>query len=168
MTNFPALRLGCLLIAYLPGIQASPAEAFAVFLSADRGHSWERADEGLPSTSRVHAFAVVDGRLVAATDAGVFVTAGNASGVTRRDQPEPGQTAPLRSVERPLPSWRPVGEPTAVPGRVLTLTTMGTGLYAGTDGHGLWQSMDHGTTWTRNTPFSSPRLRCLLAMNPGR
>src|SRR5262245_10803502 len=54
-------------------LAAETTGAHAVYRSTDRGHSWHRADAGLPGT-RINAFTTFEKSVLAGTDTGIFIS----------------------------------------------------------------------------------------------
>jgi photosystem II stability/assembly factor-like uncharacterized protein len=133
-------QFGALLLFLLAGffIRAQAAEVSRVFRSADRGRSWSRSDQGLPSHDRVNAFASTGDLLLAGTDSGLFIS---------RDR---GLT------------WLRSRGAASFSGRVTAFATLGAYLYLGTDHGGVLQSSDLGKTWSVNGSFPSKNVRSLL------
>ncbi|MDP4198494.1 MAG: T9SS type A sorting domain-containing protein [Bacteroidota bacterium] len=108
-----------------------------IFYSSNFGASWVKRSDGLPSDALIKALVVSGSNVYAATSSyGVF-----------------------RSTDSGL-SWTTVnkGLPSnyyniSLPAQVISLTTLGTCLFAGTIGHdgdtsyGVYRSTDSGTTW---------------------
>jgi ligand-binding sensor domain-containing protein len=117
---------------------AGAAEGFFIFKSTDGAQSWERADAGLPGTTRINALGAAQDLLFAGTDGGLFVSSDEA----RR--------------------WRPGSGVAMTSGRILSLATSGRSVWAGTDGSGLLVSSDGGHSWAVERAFPSSKVRCLL------
>jgi photosystem II stability/assembly factor-like uncharacterized protein len=100
-----------------------------IFVSEDAGHSWRRAAAQLPGTPGIRALAAdprSEGRLLAATYAGLFVS---------EDRGE---------------HWRPLGDgfPRGAWIYQLAYDPRVETWYAATYGHGIYRSFDGGASWT--------------------
>jgi hypothetical protein len=119
---------------------AESRDIFTIYKSSDRGRSWSRSDEGMPTNSRISAFATLDDSIFAGTDTGIFISRDN------------GQ------------SWGPIADAAITSVRIISLTTVRGHIYAGTDGSGLFKSSDKGMTWTPNANGPAKKVRCLLGV----
>jgi hypothetical protein len=126
-----------LLTSLLP--VSAPADTYAVYKSTDRARSWVRADSGLPSHVRVNALGIIDGVNLAGTDAGVFRST-DAAG-----------------------NWRPTRFSDGTSVRVLDFATMGSQVFAASDGSGVLVSADGGANWNSTAGLTTGKVRCLLA-----
>ncbi|MCU0427826.1 MAG: hypothetical protein MUF71_19610 [Candidatus Kapabacteria bacterium] len=111
-----------------------------VFRTFDDGITWEYFNQGLPSTQYISALHVFNQRLFAGTpnDGVLFIGLGTANDSWR--QPRQG----------------------LFPLSVSSFASLGTRLIAGTNGAGVFQSMDEGTTWTPiNSDLANPNVSAL-------
>ncbi len=93
-----------------------------IFRSSDQGLTWTEVNDGLTSLY-VYAILKADGAMYAGTDEGVFVTLDGEHWIPVRNGME-NET-------------------------VLSLAHDGNTLYAGTYDHGVWRSVDGGTSWSQ-------------------
>jgi hypothetical protein len=114
------------------------ADEYAVYKSTDRARSWVRGDSGLPSDVRVNALGLIEGVALAGTDAGVFRSTDNAA------------------------SWRPTRLDGGTSVRVLDFATMGSQVFAASDGSGVLVSADGGANWNPTAGMTNGKVRCLL------
>ena len=127
-----------LVLLLATGLMAA-APRYGVFLSADQGRSWVRADGGLPEGARVNALGAVGGALLAGTDKGMYVS---------RDRGR---------------QWVGAGGR-----RVLSLAVLGTAVYAGTAKDGVLVSRDEGRSWVRDFGYVGKTAVRSLAVLAGR
>jgi hypothetical protein len=129
-------------LALLVGLAAEVAMGaegtYAVYRSGDGGRTWARADAGLAPESRINAFAVSGGTVLAGTDRGISLSSDQ--GLHWKLSPGAG----------PL-------------GRVLSLATMGGTVFAGTERNGIAASTDGGLSWARVEGARFNKVRALLA-----
>lgn len=119
---------------------SATADEYAVYKSTDRALSWVRADSGIPSHARVNALGLIDGMALAGTDAGVFRST-DAAG-----------------------NWRPTQITGGTSVRVLDFATMGSQVFAASDGSGVLVSADGGSNWKPTVGLTNGKVRCLLAL----
>lgn len=119
------------------------ADEYAIYKSTDRARSWVRADSGLPSHVRVNALGLIDGVALAGTDAGVFRST-DAAG-----------------------NWHPTRTSDGASVRVLDFATMGSQVFAASDGSGVLVSADGGSNWKPTIGLTNGKVRCLLALKDG-
>jgi hypothetical protein len=141
--------------------------ASGVFLSTDNGKSWSAVDSGLTIVS-VNALAVSDTHLLAGTALGIFVSTDNGKSWTPANTGIPDFPTFLRSVNtfavfganifvgtrgrmyvstNDGASWTAVDTGLTVP-PVSAFATIGTNIYAGTYGGGIFRSTNSGASWT--------------------
>jgi hypothetical protein len=136
------------------------AGSLGIFLSTDSGISWNRVDNNV-ITSSVMAFATIDSNLFAGVEyGGVLVSTDHGkswkSTATMMDTVfiktlavngavlYAGGAGAYRSTDLGI-TWTPIGLTTT--NEVLSLVTLGTKLFAGTQSGGLLVSADSGNTW---------------------
>jgi hypothetical protein len=153
------------------------AGSLGIFLSTDSGISWNRVDNNLITTS-VMAFAAIDSELFAGAEyGGVLVSTDH--GHTWKSTGTMMDTVGIRSLAvygtvlyaagagayRSIDSgvtWTPIGLTNT--NGVLSLTTLGSNLFAGTQSEGIFLSTDSGKTWNgTNGDLPSPTTGALCA-----
>lgn len=110
-----------------------------VFLSSNNGASWTPADSGLSNT-HVWCLASAGDNIFAGTSKGVFLSTGNGALWTPVDS---GITNSSQYSKRPETNANTT---------IWSLATIGTNVFAGTDGGGVFLSGNWGASWT---PFNS-------------
>ena len=133
------LIVAFILVRFICTSSLASAETFGVFKSQDRGRSWIVSNTGMPSKSRVNAFASAGEVLFVGTDTGVFISKDEAA------------------------SWQPASGVATTSGRIISLATSEATVYAGSNGKGLLLSLDRGKSWKIVESFPSKKVRCLLA-----
>lgn len=123
----------------------------------DHGRSWDKAGTGLPPEARINAFAATSAGVVAATAAGLFLSASGARD-WRLVSPVPAVAlAAGARLYAAVPSgllasaadgrsWSP--DPAFPRARVRSLLQVQDRLYAGTDGEGVFASNPSGGGWS--------------------
>ena len=114
---------------------------FNLYKSTDRGTSWVKAGQGLPSDARINVLTMAVDGVVAGTDQGIFIS---------RDAGE---------------KWQPTQQGIGTESRVLCFATQGGRVFAGTQKHGVLFSDDEGTTWNAvNAGLTDLFIRSLLVV----
>lgn len=134
------IQLLLLLFAFLTyGI--SKAQIGQIYISHNKGESWERADKGIPHKAVVNSFTTKDDLVFSGTEAhGIYVSSDK------------------------LSSWYAAkkGLPSGV--KVDALLTYKGQIIAGTNKHGIFISKDNGNSWfPSNKGLTNLTIRCLLS-----
>ncbi len=138
-------KVGIILFILLPLVllmllySKSLKENGRIFLSIDRGESWQRADNGFPQDATVNDFAYANGLYFAGTDAnGVFISQDN------------------------LKSWYKSNDGLPADVKIDAVETLKSEIILGTNKNGIFISEDEGKNWhVSNNGLTNLTVRCL-------
>jgi hypothetical protein len=180
-SGLPGSDVNCLAVS--GGILLAGTQGAGVYRSMDTGATWTPANSGLPQSAwpyRVYSIASIrDGRggihIFAVFDEGVYSS--NDTGATWTISTLPGFVGSLaqndsniivpgwyRSVDYGA-TWSSVGLGLGLGYQLTSVVTLGTTVFAGTSGGGVYVSSDNGASWTQRTVGLSSLNVNALAVN---